>query len=203
MNLGSFEGEVSPGDCVIIKAGCVHAFCARKQAKFLVADCPSLPPTLLATENEVVSLASPVLAYIRFIEQQLMYLPKADVEPKLVGLLLELLSQQSFTAIKDIRVQQAIAHIEANLASELSIQVLSDLACLSVTQFKKRFKQATGLSCQEFIVQQRMARAKALLLHSDTPISLVAEIVGYQNQSSFTRRFKETFGLTPNKIARF
>lgn len=201
ITVGSFQGEVSPSDCVIIKAGCDHAFSALEQAKFLVADCPTLPLALLEAESEVVCLASPVLAYIRFIEQQLMYLPKVEVEPKLVGLLLELLSQQSFISIKDKRIQQAVEYIEANLASELSIQLLSELACLSVTQFKKRFKQATDLSCQEYIVQKRMERAKALLLRSDTPINLVAEMVGYQSQSAFTRRFKKTFGLTPNKIA--
>lgn len=84
ITIGSFEGEVSPRDCVIIKAGCDHAFSAFEQAKFLVADCPTLPLALLEAESEVVSLASPVLAYIRFIEQQLMYLPKLEVDPKLV-----------------------------------------------------------------------------------------------------------------------
>lgn len=202
IQVGSFMGQVGPNDCVIIKAGSEHIFSALEQSKFLVADCSSLPESLLNADTEVVSIAKPAFAYIQFVEQQLLYLPGTKIETKTLELLLELLSQQSFVINKDKRISDTLNYINEHLSTELSLSDLTKVAYLSETQLKKRFKQSTGLSCQAYIVQKRMERAKALLLHSDTPIRIVAEKVGYLSQSAFTRRFKQTFGLTPNQIAR-
>lgn len=199
IQVGTFTGQVGPGDCVIIAAGCEHAFSALEQAKFLVVDSPKMPEKILKSGLEVVSLSLPTQAYVQFIEQQLLYLTSEDIDPKVLELLLSLLSQQSYTYNKDKRIEKTIRYIDAHLSCKLSLEQLSKLACLSETQFKLRFKQATGCSSQAYITQKRMDRAKALLLNSDTPISIVAEMVGYQNQSAFTRRFKQTFGLTPKQ----
>lgn len=200
--VGSFNGEVGPGDCVIVRAGSVHAFSALEQAKFLVVDSALLPNTLITANSEVLRLSGHVLTYIEFIEQQLLHAPNSALIDNIITLLFDLLSQQNFNLTKDSRIQQVISYIDANLAMELSLSTLARLACLSLTQFKKRFKEETGDTCNNYILNKRMNRAKAMLLYTDTPISIVAESVGYQNQSSFTRRFKQTFGLTPNNMTK-
>ncbi|WP_419535300.1 helix-turn-helix domain-containing protein [Endozoicomonas sp.] len=42
-----------------------------------------------------------------------------------------------------------------------------------------------------------MEKAKALLTHTDLPIQLIAERVGYNDVSAFSRRFTSHFGLSP------
>lgn len=55
-----------------------------------------------------------------------------------------------------------------------------------------------GMSCQSYITQLRMNKAKALLSYTDTPINLIAEQVGYLNASAFSRKFREHVGVSPS-----
>ncbi len=47
-----------------------------------------------------------------------------------------------------------------------------------------------------------MEKAKALLTHTDLPVQLIAERVGYTDLSAFSRRFSIHFGLSPRELAR-
>jgi AraC-like DNA-binding protein len=61
-------------------------------------------------------------------------------------------------------------------------------------------KDVTGQTVMQYIAHQRMARAKALLSHTDYPVHIVAEKVGYQDVSAFSRRFSKHFGVSPKTL---
>ncbi|WP_350629915.1 helix-turn-helix domain-containing protein, partial [Pseudoalteromonas sp. Q36-MNA-CIBAN-0048] len=52
------------------------------------------------------------------------------------------------------------------------------------------------------ITEKRMQKAKALLTHTDLPIQIIAEQVGYNDLSAFSRRFSLYFGLSPRLFLR-
>jgi AraC-like DNA-binding protein len=95
-----------------------------------------------------------------------------------------------------------LEHVSDHLADKLQLDALAKVACLSPTQFKKLFKEQLGVSVMQYITQQRMEKAKALLIHTDYPIQLVAEQVGYADLSAFGRRFSSYFGLSPSAFSR-
>lgn len=191
-----------PGDAIVIKAGQVHRFHADEQAKFLVLDVSQLTPELLAPSRTVLRLSPTVLSYLQFAEQMVLTGGEGDLTLEVIDLMLKLLQHNTEPGVKDKRMQLVLEAIEQRLSHPLTIRELASIACLSLSQFKHAFKQATGLSCMQYITQLRMTKAKALLLFSDTPIEHIAERVGYQNQSAFGRKFKSIYGLSPRQFAR-
>ena len=112
----------------------------------------------------------------------------------------KLLEQQNLFVQYDARIREVVAYIHHNFAKNLSVEVLADISCLSATQFKKNFKSQTNQTVTEYITKIRMQKAQALLLHTDSPIAIIAELVGYTDVSAFSRRFSKYFGIAPSKL---
>lgn len=60
------------------------------------------------------------------------------------------------------------------------------------------FKQHTGSSCTEFIIQVRLNKACELLVNSSKPIVEIAKGIGFNNLSNFNRQFKQYYDMTPS-----
>ncbi|WP_435276311.1 helix-turn-helix domain-containing protein [Psychrobium sp. nBUS_13] len=96
-------------------------------------------------------------------------------------------------------MESVLAIIHDVLSATFTTDALAKLACLSATQFKVVFKQSLEMTVQQYIRQYRMQNAKALITHTDTPIAIVAQQVGYQDSSAFSRQFKSFFGHSPTQ----
>jgi len=57
------------------------------------------------------------------------------------------------------------------------------------------------MTTHKYITELRMEKASALLAHTDLPIRIVAEQVGYQDLSAFSRRFSSYFGQSPKAFS--
>jgi AraC-like DNA-binding protein len=95
-----------------------------------------------------------------------------------------------------------VEYVLENITENLTIDVLARVACLSQTQFKKVFKEQLGLSVSKHVTKERMEKAKALLMHTDYPTQMIAELVGYADLSAFSRRFSQYYGLSPTAYSR-
>lgn len=82
---------------------------------------------------------------------------------------------------------------------ELSLETLSSAACLSKYHFLRLFRQAYGYSPHQYIQQQRMEKAQHLLACTGTPVSEVADLLGFANSQSFSRLFTQRMGLSPSQ----
>lgn len=67
---------------------------------------------------------------------------------------------------------------------------------------RRRFKSATGLSPQEYVLQTRLARARTLLTDTDLTLEAIAGQLDYETVSFFSRQFKERVGITPGAFRR-
>ncbi|SMS00842.1 Arabinose operon regulatory protein [Vibrio mangrovi] len=202
MEVATFKGKVMPGECVAVKAGEVHYFAAETEAKFVVADLERLPEPIMTSGTVVFSITSPLLRYLSFIEEQLKYQVNTDIEKLMYDTFYALMCAQQVLKQFDHRIRNAMEYIDAHLSQPLSNTQLATIAYLSPTQFKKVFKQQTNLTVTQYITKLRMEKAQALLLHTDYPIQIVAETVGYTNLTAFSRRFSQYVGLPPSKYAR-
>lgn len=202
IQMDNFSGKVTVGECVVIPAGTMHGFQADEAARFIVADMPALPKHLLDSQLPVFSTTAPLLSFIYFVEKQLEHQVDQALESSIVDVFSMLLAQQPITSKVDARIRAAQNEIFDNLASPLSISELSKVACLSPTQFKVLFKTNLGMSVQQYVTHHRMEKAKALLTHTDLPVQIVAEKVGYNDLSAFSRRFSLHFGLPPRQFTR-
>ncbi len=202
IELGSFKGTIRLGQCVVVKAGEFHCFTAPSNARFVVADLQQLPSNLAEAESLVFSVNLPLSHYLAFIEQQLNSQVNQQIEQLMMQTFCCLLAEQQVLRFFDQRIQKVLGYIESHLASPLSNQQLAAVAYLSLTQLKKLFKQQTGLTVTEYLRRARMEKAQALLRHTDYPIQLVAQAVGYSDHAAFSRSFSRYYGMSPSKYAR-
>jgi transcriptional regulator GlxA family with amidase domain len=71
------------------------------------------------------------------------------------------------------------------------------LSGLAERTFKRRFEQATGMSPLEYVHALRLEEAKQLLEATDLPIEAIANEVGYEDASYFSRLFRREVNLSP------
>jgi AraC family transcriptional regulator len=105
--------------------------------------------------------------------------------------------------LSSAQVRRAVEFIHENLAGDLSIETLASEAYLSAFHFARLFKQTLGLTPHQYVLQNRIERAKRLIVTSPrlnlTEISLS---VGFFDQSHFTNAFKRVVGATPKAFLR-
>ena len=160
IELESYVGSVSVGECVVIPAGVCHHFRAHESARFIVADLNELPSNLLDTTSLVFPISAPLLSYLSFVESQLQHRVEDTLEDSMMSMFNQLMIQQSCDMKIDRRIRLAIQAIDQDLSDEISIDSLAAKACLSPTQFKKLFKLSTGQSVMQYVAKQRMEKAK-------------------------------------------
>ena len=97
----------------------------------------------------------------------------------------------------DIRIEESIRLISADLSIHRSISELAECAGLSPSRYSHLFRDQIGLSPGEFIERTRMDRAGGLLRLTELPIQSIASQVGFENPFYFTLRFKKHTGVSP------
>ncbi len=94
------------------------------------------------------------------------------------------------------RIGFVVDYIKKNLHQKLSIDSIARLAYVSKSNFFKMFKDELGTSPNDFILQERINRAKQLLA-SNNSIKETAFQTGFSDTNYFTRVFKQLVGVTP------
>lgn len=100
------------------------------------------------------------------------------------------------------RVAGAVERIRAHYDQPLQVSDLAARAGLSVYQFEQRIRRIFHVTAGQLLQKVRMEAAVARLIETDEPIAVVASKCGYSDQSAFTRKFRETAGLTPVEYRR-
>ncbi|MDX2242157.1 MAG: AraC family transcriptional regulator [Leptolyngbyaceae cyanobacterium bins.302] len=92
-------------------------------------------------------------------------------------------------------------YINDHLAQELSLEELAAIAQLSAFHFCRSFKRSTGFTPHQYVIRQRVERAKQLLKDGKLGIAEVAFVCGFTHQSHLNRHFKRLTGVTPKKFS--
>ncbi|MGU3376014.1 helix-turn-helix domain-containing protein [Chryseobacterium sp. M5A1_1a] len=94
------------------------------------------------------------------------------------------------------RIGFVVDYIKRNLHQKLSIDSIAKLAYVSKSNFFKMFRDELGVSPNDFILQERINRAKELLAGQNS-IKETAFQTGFSDTNYFTRVFKQLVGVTP------
>ncbi|KXV04370.1 AraC family transcriptional regulator [Caballeronia megalochromosomata] len=93
-------------------------------------------------------------------------------------------------------------YIEAHLDTRLTLAELAEVAGLSVPHFKVLFRTTFGTPVHRYVVEQRIERAKLLLMQGRMPVSRIALECGFAHASHMASWMKRTLGITPRDIIR-
>ncbi|MBS9525996.1 AraC family transcriptional regulator [Litoribacter alkaliphilus] len=99
------------------------------------------------------------------------------------------------------RLAFVVDYIKKNIREELSMEVLSEKACMSKSHFSRLFKAELGISPSEYILKERLKLAKTFLLSSQNQVQEICFMAGFKNINYFIRAFKQEFGLTPKAFS--
>lgn len=94
-------------------------------------------------------------------------------------------------------INKAIEFIERNSTTAIKLKDIAVQANLSPYHFHRIFKLLTGNTTKDFLTRLRLEKAAQKLKYSQNDIGEIAFDCGYQNHETFSRSFKDYFGLTP------
>jgi AraC family transcriptional regulator len=97
---------------------------------------------------------------------------------------------------------RAIQFIQERFADDIALADIAAAARVSPYHLVRVFKQATGVSPHQYLIQVRVNNARALLMAGAGKRSVadVAEAVGFADQSHLTRHMKRLLGVTPGEV---
>ena len=92
--------------------------------------------------------------------------------------------------------------IDAEISNEIAISDLATVAGLSQFHFIRAFKDSVGQSPYQYVLSERIRRARGLLSKPDLSLRDVAFAVGFSDASHLNRVFRKFVGVTPTAFRR-
>lgn len=96
------------------------------------------------------------------------------------------------------RIIALCSYINQHCAEDLKLEDLADVAGFSKYHFSRLFKEMTGVSCHDYLLQRRIHYAKYLLADVSLSITDVAMRSGFNSLATFNRIFITQIGCTPS-----
>ncbi len=120
---------------------------------------------------------------------------------KLMGSLITDILHREFEGKPSLEaVNQSKFIIQQNLDQKIDCQKIANSLNLGYSNFRKLFKQYTGLSPCQYHLNLRLIKAKELLLHSDKNLKEIAWETGFFSESYFSRIFSKKMGQIPSAL---
>ena len=91
-------------------------------------------------------------------------------------------------------------YIDSHLASDVSVMDLARIAELSPHYFSDLFKNTVGVTPHRYLLEERIEKAKKLLIRRKLSIVEIALALGFASQSHFTDVFRKITGTTPRRF---
>lgn len=132
--------------------------------------------------NLCYNLAENIVLYL--LSQKLLISKKTEIEQKSI-----------FVDVKDLK-----HYIDEYFPQKISISILAKRACLSEAHFIRTFKNYTGKTPLQYILDKRLNAAKESLTYTDKSITSICYETGFSDLSNFIRKFKIKYGCTPQKF---
>lgn len=127
------------------------------------------------------------------------HLQKASLSIIICDLLREPQKKETFKdGLKRFQIIQLQKYIQKNIRKRFTSDELANDLKMNNDYFSRQFKKSFKQSPREFIKQERLRRAAALLLESNMNISELSYFLGYSDVYQFSQQFKKNYGKSPN-----
>jgi AraC family transcriptional regulator len=100
------------------------------------------------------------------------------------------------------KLAQVIEYIDASLAHNIGLSDLAEVVGMSQYHFTRQFKRSMGITPHQYLLKQRIERAKLLLLQNKLNIAEIALECGFANQGHLNYHFKRLLNITPKTFTK-
>ncbi|MDO7475210.1 AraC family transcriptional regulator [Acinetobacter baumannii] len=100
-------------------------------------------------------------------------------------------------SLNEKNIFNAISWLRNNFLKDVCVDEIADQANMTSATFRKHFREITRMTPLQYQKQLRLQEARKLMLMQSIEVRRVAESVGYESQSQFTREYVRLFGVTP------
>jgi two-component system response regulator YesN len=98
-------------------------------------------------------------------------------------------------------IRKALTYISSGISNaSLGIREVAEHIHLNASYVSVLFKEETGQTFSDYLIRQRLSKAKELLLGTDDKIYAIAESTGFSSSKYFVKVFREAEGLTPKEF---
>ena len=101
--------------------------------------------------------------------------------------------------LSSLKLKQTIEYINDNLDKGIKLKDLASEINISQYYFSRLFRESIGISPHQYIIKQRVEKAKMLLVNTQLPLADLALQCGFSSQSQMTTHFRKLVGTTPKK----
>lgn len=200
------QGHVSGPTLGLVSMGENHAFCADPLDRFLVLDIardhPYFDHELLGNEGVKHPFFQMEASLQKLVEFARLSSTRNAAAPNWLDLWQNLFLTSLQSQIKQpemvwpTRFQKTLAFIEANLHRQIKTDELAQVACLSTAHFHDLFVKTCHQTPQDYLRHRRIEKAKHLIYTGERLVD-IANDVGFTDQSSFGRAFRQITGQSP------
>jgi len=96
------------------------------------------------------------------------------------------------------RLNRVLVYIQNNIDRTLALNELAAVACMSKYHFHRIFRAFVGEPLYEHLRRVRLEQAAMRLLYTQRPVTDIALSAGYESPASFTKAFRQHFGMSPS-----
>lgn len=96
-------------------------------------------------------------------------------------------------------IHRCIQYISKHYGERITLDETAAMVSLSPDYLSRIFKKETGTTFNQYLNQIRITKAKELIRHSDMRMTDISQLVGYDDQSYFTKVFRKMTGVSPNE----
>jgi len=102
-------------------------------------------------------------------------------------------------SVSENNIFKVISWLRNNFLNDVSVDEIAEQANMTSATFRNHFREITRMTPLQYQKQLRLQEARKLMLMQSSEVRRVAESVGYESQSQFTREYVRLFGITPQK----
>lgn len=106
-------------------------------------------------------------------------------------------NQDTYSYSAAAYVNYAKEFLAENYNRKVKVNDLAERIGINRSYLAKSFKKMIGCSPQQFLVNLRMEKAVTMLKNTEFPINQIAAEVGYENPLTFSKIFKQRYGISP------
>jgi YesN/AraC family two-component response regulator len=172
---------------------CKHTFRADKSNEFLVLDISK--NIVNKYEMEKLKGGKEILFDDRW--KAIRYLLLNEANNKKSSSSLTNLFLYCYDFIADESMHDSIKYINEHFAEDIDLKKLAGIEHYNISYYSEWFKNRMKVTPVEYIQNLRVKKARELLLNYNFTILQIAQMVGYEHNSSFTRVFKSLEKMTP------